>query len=186
MRVTPTDLPEVLAIEPEIHEDARGYFLEQWHESRYREAGIAGRFVQDNLSRSRHGALRGLHFQEPDPQGKLISVFAGQIFDVAVDIRRGSPRFAQWVGVELSADNRKQLWIPPGFAHGFCVLGEHATVSYKCTEVYVPGHERVVRWNDPALGIAWPVRAPIVSERDRLAPALDEQRVLPDFPDNGA
>ncbi len=175
----PTALPEVLIVEPTVHEDARGFFLELWQDERYRAAGIPGAFVQDNMSRSRRGVVRGLHFQEPDPQGKLISVLEGCIFDVAVDVRRGSPRFGHWTGVELSASNRRQFWIPPGLAHGFVATSEEAVVLYKCTEYYAPGHERVVRWNDPAIGIDWPVREAVLSERDRLAPALAEAKVLP-------
>jgi len=183
MRVTPTALPEVLMVEPTAHEDARGFFLELWQAERYGAAGIRGPFVQDNLSRSRKGVVRGLHFQEPDPQGKLISVLSGRIFDVAIDIRRGSPRFGRWIGEELSDANKRQLWVPPGFAHGFATLTEDAVVLYKCTDVYVPGHERVVRWNDPAIGIDWPWREAITSKRDRLAPDLSDAKVLPRYED---
>jgi dTDP-4-dehydrorhamnose 3,5-epimerase len=167
MKVTPLDLPEVLLIEPDVFGDERGYFYESWNEARYAEAGIPGPFVQDNLSYSQHGVLRGLHFQHPHPQGKLVSVLAGEVFDVAVDIRAGSPRFGQWVGATLSVANKRQLYVPEGFAHGFCVTGEHALFAYKCTDFYHPETEGAIRWDDPGLGIEWPLAAPTVSDKDR-------------------
>ena len=175
MRVVPTDLPGVVVIEPDVHADGRGFFLETYHAERYREHGIDGPFVQDNHSRSIAGTLRGLHLQLRRPQGKLIRVIEGEIFDVAVDVRRGSPAFGRWVGVTLSAENFKQCYVPPGFAHGFCVLSPIAQVEYKCTDLYDPPSEIGIAWNDPALGIAWPVERPILSARDRRHPRLAEQ-----------
>ena len=182
MKVTPTELPEVLLIEPRVFGDARGFFLETFQAERYSAAGVAGAFLQDNLSRSAKGTLRGLHFQEPRAQGKLVLVLRGAVWDVAVDVRRGSPRFGRWVGLELSEENRRQLWIPPGFAHGFCVLSETADFFYKCTALYAPETERAVRWDDPALAIRWPVAAPLLSAKDRAAPTLAEAPVLPVYP----
>ena len=179
MKVTPTELPEVLLVEPRVFGDARGFFLETFQAERYATAGIPGHFVQDNLSRSAKGTLRGLHFQEPRAQGKLVLVLHGAVWDVAVDVRRGSPRFGRWVGLELSEENRRQLWIPPGFAHGFCVVSDTADFFYKCTELYAPETERVVRWDDPALGIRWPIAAPLLSAKDRAAPTLADAPVLP-------
>lgn len=179
MKVTPTELPEVLRIEPEVHGDSRGFFLETFQAERYRAAGIGGPFVQDNLSRSVKGTLRGLHFQEPRPQGKLVQVLQGAVWDVAVDVRRGSPRFGAWVGIELSAENHRQLWIPPGFAHGFCVLSEVADFFYKCTSLYMPEVERSVRWDDADLRIRWPVQSPLISEKDEAAPVLAKAPFLP-------
>lgn len=181
MRVTPTNLPEVLTLEPERHDDARGSFTEIWREDKLAAAGIPARIVQANLTISRKGVLRGLHFQEPDAQDKLITVLAGAIFDVAVDIRRGSPRFGRWIGIELSAVNRRQLWIPRGFAHGFCALADDTQVQYACTDYYAPAHDRAIRWNDPALAIDWPVKAPFLSPRDTAAPALADAPVLPAY-----
>ncbi len=172
MRFHPTEVPDVLLIEPDVHRDARGFFLETWREDRYREAGIAQGFVQDNYSRSRRGALRGLHAQLAPAQGKLVRVAAGEIFDVAVDIRVGSPSFGRHAAARLSAENFHQLWIPPGFAHGFCVLSETADVEYKCTAPYTPAGEIAVAWDDPDLAIPWPVEKPVVSDRDRAAPRL--------------
>ena len=173
MRVTPTDLPEVLAIEPEIHEDARGYFLEQWHESRYREAGIAGRFVQDNLSYSCRGTLRGLHYQIEQPQGKLVRVVAGEVLDVAVDLRRSSPHFGRWASFELSAENHRMAWIPAGFAHGFVVRSASAEFLYKTTDYYAPAYERTIVWYDPALAIDWQLDGePILSAKDAVGATL--------------
>jgi len=175
-------LPEVLVFEPRALTDDRGFFMEIHRASRYREAGVSGPFVQDNFSRSVRGTLRGLHFQEPYPQGKLVQVLDGAVFDVAVDIRRGSPTFGRWLGVELSGENRKQIWVPPGFAHGFCVVSEAASVLYKCTHEYVPEADRAVRWDDPRLAIAWPVKSPRLSPKDAGAPLLDEAAVLPRWP----
>jgi dTDP-4-dehydrorhamnose 3,5-epimerase len=172
MRFTPTELPEVLLIEPDVYRDARGFFLETFHERKYRDGGIEARFVQDNHSRSMRGTLRGLHAQRTRPQGKLIRVIEGEIFDVAVDIRRGSPDFKRWVGVSLSADSFRQCWVPPGFAHGFCVTSEIAEVEYKCTDLYDPADEIGFLWNDPDVGVRWPVADPILSEKDARAPRL--------------
>jgi dTDP-4-dehydrorhamnose 3,5-epimerase len=175
MRVVPTALPEVLVIEPVVHRDARGFFLETYHAQKYRDAGISAPFVQDNHSRSGAGTLRGLHAQlGRRPQGKLIHTLQGVIFDVAVDVRRGSPTFRRWVAVQLSADDRRQLYVPPGFLHGFCVLGESAEVAYKCTEPWSPDDEITVRWDDPELAIEWPLPRPILSAKDAAAPPLAE------------
>jgi dTDP-4-dehydrorhamnose 3,5-epimerase len=182
MNVLPTALPGVLIIEPRVFGDARGFFMETWHADRYAEAGIPSRFVQDNCSRSGRGILRGLHFQEPKGQGKLVHVLNGAVLDVAVDVRVGSPHFGQAVAVELSADNRRQLWIPPGFAHGFCVLSESADFLYKCTELYAPEHDRGIAWNDPDLGIDWPVKDPKLSAKDSALPRLKDAPVLPRYP----
>ena len=173
MRVVPSILPGVLVIEPDVREDGRGFFIETYQAERYREHGIVGTFVQDNHSRSIGGTLRGLHLQLRRPQGKLIRVIEGEIFDVAVDVRRGSPAFGRWVGVSLSAANFKQCFIPPGFAHGFCVLSPIAQVEYKCTDFYDPASEIGIAWNDPAIGIAWPVAEPLLSPRDSRHPTLD-------------
>ena len=174
MRFVRADIPEVLFIEPDVHRDARGFFLETYRAETYRSGGVVGPFVQDNHSRSVAATLRGLHFQRRRPQGKLVRVIEGEIYDVAVDIRLGSPTFGRWVGVTLTAENFKQCYIPPGFAHGFCVVSPIAQIEYKCTEVYDPGDELGVAWNDPALGITWPVTEPILSERDRRLPPLAE------------
>ena len=177
--VRETSLPGVLVVEPAVHGDARGFFVERYHAARYAEAGIAGPFVQDNHSRSRGGTVRGLHVQRRHPQGKLVGVARGTIWDVAVDVRPGSPAFGRWVGVELSDATARQLWVPPGFAHGFCVLSETADVLYACTEVYRPDDEGGVAWDDPELAIDWPLGAlrafdgaPILSDRDRALPRL--------------
>jgi dTDP-4-dehydrorhamnose 3,5-epimerase len=174
MRVTETSLPGVLLIEPVVHRDGRGFFIETYHADRYREHGIAAPFVQDNHSRSIQGTLRGLHLQVQRPQGKLIHVIEGEIFDVAVDVRRGSSAFGRWVSVNLSADNFRQVYVPPGFAHGFCVISPIAQVEYKCTEVYDPASEIGIAWNDSAIGIAWPTREPRLSARDSTHPTLAE------------
>jgi dTDP-4-dehydrorhamnose 3,5-epimerase len=182
VRVVPTELPGVLVIEPDVHVDGRGFLLETYHAGRYREHGIAVPFVQDNHSRSVAGTLRGLHLQLRRPQGKLIRVIEGEIFDVAVDVRRGSPTFGRWVSVRLSAENFKQCYAPPGFAHGFCVLSPVAQVEYKCTDLYDAPNEVGVAWNDPALGIAWPVTDPVLSLRDSRHPTLAElTEKLPDW-----
>ena len=181
MKISETELPGVLLLEPKRFGDDRGFFMELFHAKRYTEAGIPGPFVQDNFSRSAKGILRGLHFQQPHAQGKLVQVFAGTVYDVAVDIRRGSPTFGKWVGVELSADNRRQLWVPAGFAHGFCVLSESADFHYKCTELYSPASEHGIACNDPDLGIPWPVKSPLLSPKDSAAPRLKDAPVLPDY-----
>lgn len=172
MKCLETDLPGVRVVEPRVFGDHRGFFMETWSGPRYREWGIEGPFVQDNMSRSGRGVLRGLHLQHPHGQGKLVWVVEGEIFDVAVDVRRGSPTFGRWTGVVLSADNRRQVWVPGGFAHGFCVTADAATVVYKCTETYRPESELGVAWNDPDLGIKWPVREPAVSTKDAGFPPL--------------
>jgi dTDP-4-dehydrorhamnose 3,5-epimerase len=172
VRVVPTDLPGVVVIEPAVHADGRGFFLETYHAGRYQQHGIEGPFVQDNHSRSAAGTVRGLHLQLRRPQGKLIRVIEGDVYDVAVDVRRGSPTFGRWVAVTLTADNFKQCYVPPGFAHGFCVVSPIAQVEYKCTDLYDPASEIGVAWNDPALAIPWPVREPILSRRDRHHPTL--------------
>ncbi|HTZ19331.1 MAG TPA: dTDP-4-dehydrorhamnose 3,5-epimerase [Opitutaceae bacterium] len=162
----------LLIIEPDVFGDNRGYFMESWNRQRYREAGIAFDFVQDNFSLSRRGTLRGLHFQNPLAQGKLVSVLQGEVYDVGVDIRRGSPTFGRWFGMTLSAENKRQFFLPPGFAHGFLVLSEMALFHYKCTDIYSPRDEQGFRWNDPDVGIKWPVANPILSKRDAAAPYL--------------
>lgn len=181
MNFVETSLPGVLIVEPKVFGDDRGFFMEVYHASRFAGAGIDAPFVQDNHSRSSRGVLRGLHFQEPNPQGKLVRAVTGTIFDVAVDIRRGSPTFGWWVGVELSEENKRQLWVPPGFAHGFCVTSERADVVYKCTTLYEPQNDRGIRWNDPAIGIEWPPVEPLLSAKDTVAPLLAEAPVLPVF-----
>lgn len=181
MNVIPTSLPGVLIVEPKVFGDERGFFMETFHAGRYESAGIVGPFVQDNYSRSVKGTLRGLHFQEPRPQGKLVQVVAGAVFDVAVDVRKGSPNFGQWFGLELSAQNKKQLWVPAGFAHGFCVLSETADFHYKCTELYAPEFEQSIAWDDPVVGIRWPVETPLLSKKDAAAPNLANAPKLPSF-----
>ncbi len=183
MDVINTSLPEVLLIKPKIFKDSRGFFLESWNSARYEEIGLPKIFLQDNISYSEHGVLRGLHFQEPNAQGKLISVLKGDIFDVAVDIRLGSPRFGKWVGLTLTADTHHQIWIPPGFAHGFLVTSPTALVSYKSSAFYSPETEGTVLWNDPALNIIWPLSNPNLAEKDMKAPPLSQipQSKLPKF-----
>jgi dTDP-4-dehydrorhamnose 3,5-epimerase len=171
-RFSPTDLSGVVIIDPVVHRDHRGFFVETHNAQLYAAHGITHRFVQDNASRSGRNTLRGLHAQVRRPQAKLIRVVAGEIFDVAVDIRRGSPSFGQWVGTTLSADNFRQMFIPPGFAHGFCVMSEEAEVVYKVSDFYDPGGEIVIAYNDPAIGISWPTDDPVVSDRDAHAPTL--------------
>ena len=167
-----TPLPGVILIEPKLFADDRGFFMETFHAERFADAGIPDHFVQDNHSRSRRGVLRGLHYQEPQPQGKLVRCTRGVLFDVAVDIRRESPHFAKWYGVELSEENRLSLWIPPGFAHGFCAMTDDADLVYKCTETYRGESDRAIVWNDPEIGIVWPLRDPILSTKDAAAPRL--------------
>lgn len=169
MRFVPTEIAGVVVIEPDVHRDPRGFFLETYHERKFREGGIDVRFVQDNHSLSRLGTLRGLHAQRARPQGKLVRVFRGEILDVAVDIRRGSPTFLKWTSVVLSAENFRGVYIPPGFAHGFCVTSEVAEVAYKCTDLYNPADEFGILWNDPTIGIQWPTASPIVSAKDLSA-----------------
>lgn len=175
MRFLPTALPGVILVEPDVFRDDRGFFLETYHRERYRAGGIAEDFVQDNHSKSRAGTLRGLHAQRGEnAQGKLVRAVEGEIFDVAVDIRRGSPTFGKWVGEILSAENFRQLYVPAGFLHGFCVLSETAQIEYKCTHFYSRGNELSVLWNDPDLAIAWPLAEPLLSAKDAAAPRLRE------------
>jgi dTDP-4-dehydrorhamnose 3,5-epimerase len=180
MRFSATRIPEVILVEPELFSDERGFFMETWHRSAFAQAGIDVDFVQDNHSRSQQGTLRGLHYQILQPQGKLVRATRGEIFDVAVDMRRRSPTFGCWVGERLSDENRRMLWIPPGFAHGFYVTSAVAEVQYKCTDNYAPEHERCVRWDDPEIGIAWPLRqgeTPLLSAKDSAGDLLSEADV---------
>ncbi len=174
MRFSRLSLPDVICVEPKIFRDDRGHFLENYHRTRFAEAGISAEFVQDNQSFSRRDTLRGLHYQCPNGQGKLVGVAFGTVFDVAVDVRRHAPTFGVWTGMEISAENHRMLWIPPGFAHGFCVLSETAVFAYKCTDFYAPESEHTVLWNDPDIGIDWPVANPIVSPKDQKGLALHE------------
>lgn len=172
MKITPSSLPDVIILEPTLHGDHRGFFLETWRESLFDIIAPGLKFVQDNHSKSSKGILRGLHYQLDQPQGKLVRVIAGEIYDVAVDMRRTSPTFGQWVGVILSADNHRQLWVPPGFAHGFIVTSDSAEMVYKCTDYYAPGDEHSLLWNDPELAIPWPITElgmdePVLSDKDR-------------------
>jgi len=172
VKVIETSLPGCRIIEPAVFGDERGFFMETWNAARYGELGLPDRFVQSNVSSSAKGVLRGLHYQWPNPQGKLVTVLEGEVYDVAVDIRRGSPQFGQWTAVLLSAQNKRQFWIPEGFAHGFAVLSERALFSYMCTRVYDKAADAGVRWDDPAIGIDWPVANPSLSEKDAGAPLL--------------
>ncbi len=174
MDVKATSLPGVLLIKPRVFGDSRGYFQETYQQQRYAEAGIAGTFVQDNVSFSQKGVLRGIHLQDPNPQGKLVYVLQGEVFDVAVDLRKGSPTFGQWAGEYLSSDNHHQLWVPPGFGHGFCVTSDTALFAYKCTDFYSPADEHCVLWSDPDLDIHWPVDEPQVSDKDRQGKRLKD------------
>ena len=174
MQVVETELPGVLIVEPVVHGDDRGFFIETYNSERYAAAGIALPFVQDNMSRSSRGTLRGIHLQNPHAQGKLVSALEGVVFDVAVDLRVGSPDFGRWVGVELSASNRRQLYVPPGFGHCFCVTSDFATFSYKCTALYHPECEVAVAYNDPQLNIEWPINEPNLSAKDAAAPPLEQ------------
>ena len=180
MQVTATDLPEVMVIEPKVFGDARGFFLESFNAKAFAEAtGVDLPFVQDNHSRSAQGVLRGLHYQIKQAQGKLVRVVRGSVFDVAVDVRRSSPNFGRWVGVELTEDNNRQLWVPPGFAHGFLVLSASADFLYKTTDYYAPEHERSVLWNDPAIGIDWPLLGePLLSGKDKVGALLKDAEVF--------
>ncbi len=182
MRATPLSIPDVIRIEPDVFGDARGFFMETWNQRVFAEAGISADFVQDNISRSAQGILRGLHFQIRQPQGKLVRVLAGEVFDLVVDLRRSSPTFGQWVGESLSDENRNALWVPPGFAHGFYVTRGPADFSYKCTDFYAPQHERTLQWDDPELGIAWPLvdgAPPILSDKDRAGTPLSRIETYP-------
>lgn len=180
MKIIETALPGVLIIEPKVFGDARGFFLESWNQQSFTDAGLAMTFVQDNHSRSARGVLRGLHYQLENPQGKLVRVTQGAVYDVAVDIRRSSPHFGKWVGVELSDDNCRMLWIPPGFAHGFLVLSDTADFLYKCTTLYHPASDRGIRWDDPDIGIMWPDTriAPQLSGKDAAAPHLPHAEIF--------
>ena len=181
MKVTPTALPEVLLLEPAVFGDERGFFMESFNARAFREAtGVQAEFVQDNHSRSVRGVLRGIHYQLVRPQGKLVRVAAGRVFDVAVDLRRSSPRFGRWVGVELSDRNNHQLWVPPGFGHAFLVLSDSADFIYKTTEYWYREHDRSLRWNDPMLAIDWPLtRQPLLAAKDAAAPLIDDAEVYP-------
>ena len=174
MKVLPTDLPGVLILEPKVFPDARGFFLETYNKEKYAAAGLTLDFVQDNLSFSSRGVLRGLHYQNPHAQGKLVYVLQGEVWDVAVDIRPGSPQFGRWTAVTLSSENKRQFYIPPGFAHGFCVLSDTALFTYKCTDLYHPECDGGIRWDDPELGIAWPMAEPLLSDKDRKQPLLKD------------
>lgn len=169
-----TSLPGCMVIEPAVFGDARGFFYEAWNATRFEAHGLSGQFVQNNISSSSRGVLRGLHYQWPNPQGKLVSVLEGEVYDVAVDIRRGSPHFGRWTAVVLSAENKRQLWIPEGFAHGFAVLSERAIFSYLCTAGYDKASDAGIRWNDARIGIDWPIGEPVLSEKDACAPFLDD------------
>jgi dTDP-4-dehydrorhamnose 3,5-epimerase len=180
MKAVPTRLPEVLVLEPRVFGDERGFLLVSWNAREFCDAvGGEVTFVQDNHSHSRRGVLRGLHYQVRQPQGKLVRVVTGRVFDVAVDVRKSSATFGRWVGVELSADNHRMLWIPPGFAHGFLVLSDAADFLYKTTDSYAPDYERTVAWNDPAIGITWPLdMEPVLSSKDKVGVALGEAEVF--------
>jgi len=182
MDFQPTEIPDVVVIRPRVFEDGRGYFLETWEQRKFAAGGIGVPFVQDNQSRSVKHVLRGLHYQVSQPQGKLVRVVTGSIFDVAVDMRRSSPTFGRWVGAELSEQNHQLLWVPPGFAHGFVVLSDIADVIYKCTDFYAPAQERAVRWNDASVNVRWPLPAgaePIVSSKDAAAPSFGDAECFP-------
>lgn len=182
MRFVPSEIPEVLLVEPQVFGDSRGFFMETWHAVKFAAAGLDCNFVQDNHSKSVQGTLRGLHYQIRKPQGKLVRVVSGEVFDVAVDLRKSSPFFGRWVGEILSAENKKMLWVPPGFGHGFYVLSPEAEFVYKCTELYAPEHERCIRWDDPELGIVWPLvgqDAPLLSTKDLAGASLAEAELYP-------
>ncbi len=182
MKFISTSLPGVIIIEPEVFTDSRGFFMETWEKRKFARAGITANFVQDNHSKSVRGTLRGLHYQIRQPQGKLVRVIAGEVFDVAVDIRKSSPTFGQWVGLHLSAENKHQIWVPPGFAHGFYVLTEAAEFTYKCTDFYAPEYERTILWNDKDLAINWPLKPgfPLVlSEKDKAGIPFEKAEVYP-------
>lgn len=181
MRATPLDHPEVLLIEPDVFPDPRGFFMETFHSVKYAEHGLPAVFLQDNHSRSSRGVLRGLHYQLNNPQGKLVRVVSGEVFDVAVDIRRGSPWFGKWVGAILSEENHRQMYVPPGFAHGFCTLSEHADFLYKCTDLYAPGDEYGIAWDDPEIAIEWPEMDYLISDKDLANPLLIESDHLPEY-----
>lgn len=179
MQFITTEIPGVIVVEPKVFEDERGFFMETFHQPRFAASGIELPFVQDNHSRSKRGVLRGLHYQLRHPQGKLVRVVRGEVFDVAVDLRRGSPTFGRWFGTTLSETNRRQLYVPPGLAHGFCVISDAAEVLYKTTDVYHPEDERTVHWNDSDIGIAWPIENPVVSVKDSKGTPLKEAECFP-------
>lgn len=182
MQFEPTEIPDVVLIRPQVFGDERGFFLESWEERKFATAGLTARFVQDNHSRSARHTLRGLHYQIQSPQGKLVRVVTGTVFDVAVDIRRSSPTFSRWVGVILSEENHAMLWVPPGFAHGFLVLSESADTLYRCTDFYAPAYERAIRWDDAALGVKWPLPTdvePVLSAKDAVAGRLRDAECFP-------
>lgn len=181
MRFLPTEIPEVMLIEPQVFGDSRGFFMETWHAAKFAAAGLDLSFVQDNHSKSVQGTLRGLHYQIEKPQGKLVRVISGEVFDVAVDLRKSSPTFGRWIGDILSAENKKMLWVPPGFGHGFYVLSPEAEFVYKCTELYAPEHERCIRWDDPGLGVVWPLlaQAPLLSAKDLAGVSLAAAELYP-------
>lgn len=174
MKIIASSLPGCVLIEPAVFGDSRGFFFETWNAERYAEQGLPGSFVQSNVSSSSRGVLRGLHYQWPRPQGKLVTVLHGEVYDVAVDIRRGSPTFGRWEAFMLSGENRRQLWIPPGFAHGFAVLSDTALFNYLCTDVYVKEADAAIRWNDADLAVDWPISAPSLSAKDEQAPFLQD------------
>jgi len=182
LQLIPTSLKDVLVLEPEVFGDDRGFFLEAYNEATFEALGLPTRFVQDNHSGSRKGVLRGIHYQLKQPQGKLVRVLRGEIFDVAVDLRQNSGQFGKWFGLALSAESKRMLWIPPGFAHGFLVLSEFAEVSYKATDFYAPASERSILWNDPAIGIEWPLDGePTLSEKDKAGSLLADAEIYPDL-----
>ena len=180
MKAIPTDIPEVLVLEPGVFGDERGFFYESWNRRTFKDLGIDADFVQDNHSKSQKGVLRGLHYQIAHPQGKLVRVVAGEVFDVAVDLRRASATFGRWTGVRISEENRRMVWIPPGFAHGFCVLSDHAEFLYKTTDYWHPQHERVLLWNDPDVAIDWPLSGqPIMAAKDEAGTGFRQAEVFP-------
>ena len=183
MKFIPTEIPDVIIVEPDVFGDHRGFFMEAWHAGKFAEGGIDAQFVQDNHSRSSQGILRGLHNQIQQPQGKLVRVLSGEVFDVAVDLRRNSPTFGKWFGMTLNDTDKKMLWVPPGFGHGFYVISEQADFFYKCTELYVPEHERAIRWDDPDLAIDWPLvdgKEPVLAPKDAAAKAFKDAEVYKD------
>ena len=180
MKFIPTEIPDVIIVEPDVFGDHRGFFMESWHAEKFAEGGIDAQFVQDNHSRSSQGILRGLHYQIEQPQGKLVRVLSGEVFDVAVDLRRDSPTFGKWFGMTLNDIDKKMLWVSPGFAHGFYVVSEQADFFYKCTELYAPEHERAIRWDDPDLAIDWPIASgqePVLAPKDEAAKSFKDAEV---------